>query len=102
MNEDFNIISWIFLSIAMGSQLEPITFEGISLIPDGINHSVPNQKEINSSISYLLKNDLVIKNEKKYSLSENGKEIYLKSSNENKTILKIWENIETTLLLLNK
>ncbi len=98
MNEDFNIISWIFLSIAMGSQIEPITFDGISLIADGINHSVPNQKEINSSISYLLKNNLIIKNGKKYSLSENGNTIYLKSSNENKTILKIWENVETILL----
>jgi hypothetical protein len=98
MNDDFNIISWIFLSIAMGSQIEPITFDGISLIADGINHSVPNQKEINSSISYLLKNNLIIKNGKKYSLSEIGNTIYLKSNNENKTILKIWENIETKLL----
>ncbi len=98
MNEDFNIISWIFLSIAMGSQLEPITFENISLIADGINHSLPNKKEINSSISYLLKKNLIIKNGKKYLLSENGNTIYLKSSNGNKTILKIWENIEMTLL----
>jgi hypothetical protein len=98
MNNDFNIISWIFLSIAMGSETEPINFDGISLIADGINHSVPNQKEINSSISYLLKNNLIIKNGKKYSLSENGKTIYLKSSNKNITILKIWDNIETILL----
>lgn len=97
MNDDFNIISWIFLSIAMGSEIEPITFDGISLIADGINHSVPNQKEINSSISYLLKNNLIIKNGKKYSLSENGKTIFLKSSNKNKTILKIWGDIETIL-----
>lgn len=98
MNDDLNIISWIFLSIAMGSEIEPIAFEGISLIADGINHSVPNQKEINSSISYLLKLNLIIKNGKKYSLSEKGKTIYLKSSNKNKTILKIWNNIETILL----
>ena len=82
----------------MGSETEPINFDGISLIADGINHSVPNQKEINSSISYLLKHNLIIKNGKKYSLSENGKTIYLKSSNKNKTILKIWDNIETILL----
>lgn len=82
----------------MGSETEPINFDGISLIADGINHSVPNQKEINSSISYLLKNNLIIKNGKKYSLSENGKTIYLKSSNKNITILKIWDNIETILL----
>ena len=82
----------------MGSETEPINFDGISLIADGINHSVPNQKEINSSISYLLKHNLIIKNGKKYSLSENGKTIYLKSSNKNITILKIWDNIETILL----
>ena len=98
MNDDFNIISWMFLSIAMGSQIEPITFDVISLIADGINHAVPNQKEINSSISYLLKNNLINKNGKKYSLSENGNTVYLKSIKEDKTILKIWENVETILL----
>ncbi len=50
---DLNIISLIFLSIAIGSQHEPIKFNEISMIADGINHSVPNEKEINQSINIL-------------------------------------------------
>jgi predicted transcriptional regulator len=94
---DLNIISLIFLSIAIGSQHEPIKFNEISMIADGINHSVPNEKEINQSISYLLKIDLINKNAKRYLLSEKGKLLHTKSQNDNNNLLSIWKNLESQI-----
>jgi hypothetical protein len=34
-------ISWIFLSIAVASKIEPAEFRQISMVGDGINHAVP-------------------------------------------------------------
>jgi hypothetical protein len=54
-------ISWIFLSIALASQTEPTDFSGISSVADGINHAVPTQKELQTSIAWLTTNGLVEK-----------------------------------------
>ena len=34
------IISWIFLAVALASNTEPSDIKGISLVADGINHAV--------------------------------------------------------------
>jgi hypothetical protein len=98
MNDDYHTISWIFLSIAIGSQTEPIKFNEISMIADGINHSIPSEKEIRYSIIYLLKNKYIIKIEKKYSLTDKGLFLYHNSILENKTLLKIWSDIQNKLI----
>jgi hypothetical protein len=98
MIEDYHTISWIFLSIAIGSQIEPIKFNEISMIADGINHSIPSEKEIRNSIIYLLKNEYIIKIEKKYSLTNKGLFLYNNSNSENKTLLKIWKEIQNKLI----
>ena len=48
-------ISLIFLAVALASQVTPTDFQGISLIADGINHAVPSHREMQSSISWLIK-----------------------------------------------
>ena len=88
------IISWIFLAIAVSSQKEPASFSGISQIADGINHAVPTQKEMQYSISYLKKENLISKNENKYSLTEAGKKIFAKAEKKTKILLKLWEELE--------
>ena len=54
-------ISWIFLVTVMASQVEPAKFSDISQIADGINHAVPTHKELQSSIGWLVDNNLIIK-----------------------------------------
>ncbi|MDD5150098.1 MAG: hypothetical protein PHC28_06385 [Flavobacterium sp.] len=98
MMNDYQIFSWIFLAIALASQKEPIDYKGISMIADGINHSIPNEKEIRQSIIYLLNNNLISQIGKKYTLSEKGNLLYQKASEGKKPLLSIWEYIEIELI----
>ena len=45
-------ISWVFLSIAIASEIHPADFRGISMIGDGINHAVPTHKELLDYLSW--------------------------------------------------
>ncbi len=90
-------ISWILLAISIASQSSPTTFEGIMQIADGINHSVPTQKEMQTSISWLIANDLILKEGKKYSLSENGKILNNNAEKQNRVLMKMWKHLESEL-----
>jgi len=94
---DSQTISWIFLSTALASQKEPADYSSISNIADGINHAIPTHKELQTSLTWLTKNGLLFKIGSKYSLTEKGKLNYKESSKNTKTVLKIWNNIETLL-----
>ena len=86
--------SWIFLATALTSQTEPSDFKGISMIADGINHTVPTHKEMQSSITWLLGKELINKQGKKYELTTMGKSEYKRASEKTNTLLKIWDNLE--------
>lgn len=90
--------SWIFLSTAIASQIEPADFNSISNIADGINHAIPTHKELQSSLSWLTVAGLVTRKGNKYSLTEKGKMDYETASRQSSGILKIWEYLETDLL----
>ncbi len=93
-SEEERTISWIYLAVSIASQTEPTDFNGISMIADGINHAVPTHKEMQTSISWLLRNGLVSKVGKKYTLTSKGKVDYKIASEETNTLLKIWDNLE--------
>ncbi|WP_158800203.1 hypothetical protein [Pedobacter sp. L105] len=86
--------SWIFLAIAIGSQVDPISFTDISSIADGINHAIPTHKELQISISWLTNNKLIAKSKNRYSLTSSGELIYRNASIDVNTIINIWRNIE--------
>lgn len=77
---DKEIVAWIFLAIAMASQTDKSKLESIMMIADGINHAIPTHQELQFSIRWLLKNKLVEKFGKLYSLSETGDDIYRKTN----------------------
>jgi hypothetical protein len=87
-------ISWIFLSIAVASEISPANFKEITMIGDGINHAVPTQKELQTSISWLTKRGLILKRAKKYELSEKGKKEFENVSNKNMGYVKMMEILE--------
>ena len=93
-SQEERTISWIYLAVSMASETEPTDFSGISMIADGINHAIPTHKEMQTSISWLLKNGLVSKVGKKYILTSKGKSDYKMASEETNTLLKIWDNLE--------
>ncbi len=86
--------SWLFLALSLSSQKEPASLEGISQIADAINHAVPTQKEMQSSLSWLLKQGLIITVAEKYSLTESGNKIFIATQNETNVLLKMWKSIE--------
>ena len=87
-------ISWIFLSIALASETQPANFREISNIADGINHSIPNQKELKNSTHWLLEKKLIEQNGKKYKLSKLGITEFKATSEKTNVISNIWKNIE--------
>jgi predicted transcriptional regulator len=90
-------ISWIFLSTAMASQVEPADFNGISSIADGINHAIPTHKELQISISWLTEHGFIEKQNNKYILTTKGKNEYLKASSKSNKVFKIWEILEFSI-----
>ncbi|MBF4493752.1 hypothetical protein IR010_14485 [Flavobacterium sp. MR2016-29] len=92
-------ISWIVLALAIASQDSPVNFISISQIADGINHSIPNEKEMQSSLTWLNNNKLIVKTGKKYSLTEIGKEIFSETQSETKTLLRMWKRLATKIEL---
>jgi len=91
---DLQTISWIFLATALATNTKPTDISGISSVADGINHAVPTQKELQTSISWLMTKGLIIKQGKNYELTYNGKLAYESASKNTQTVIKIWENIE--------
>ena len=91
---DIQTISWIFLATALATNTKPTDINGISSVADGINHAVPTQKELQTSISWLLRNELIIKQGKNYELTLKGISEYETASSKTKTLMNIWENLE--------
>jgi hypothetical protein len=101
--DDFNTISWIFLSIHLGSQKSPIRKNEIRLIADGINHSIPTDNEIRFSIKWLLDKGLILKEKDRYVSTIEGNLIINKAEEKSsKTILSIWEKLSSEIERKNK
>jgi hypothetical protein len=94
---DSQIISWIFCAIAMASEKGPSSIKEVSMIADGINHAVPTQRELKFAIDWLLKNDLIKIESKKYTLTKSGHINYNFARLHTNTILNIWKNLERQL-----
>lgn len=86
--------SWIFLATAIATNSEPTDINGISMVADGINHAIPTQKELQSSIKWLLQKKLIIKMGKQYTLTDEGKIEYNQASINTDKIFTIWKNLE--------
>ena len=94
---EIETISWILLATALASQKEPSDINSISMIADGINHSIPTEKELRMSLTWLINKGLILKQGKKYRLTEKGMALYELVSNNTATIMKIWENLNIQL-----
>jgi hypothetical protein len=93
-------ISWIFLSIAVASQINPADYTEISIIGDGINHAVPTLKELQTSISWLIGKGLVLNHAEKYELSERGKIEFEKVRGKDIGYFQMWGTLELSLTYL--
>ena len=94
---DKQTYSWIFFSIALGSQKEAIGYNDISNLADGINHAVPTDNEMRKSINWLISENLISKTGKKYQLTDLGKDIYKSVEVNNKSTLNTWKELENKI-----
>ncbi len=90
-------ISWVYLAIGIASKVTPASFSNISAMADGINHAIPTHKELQSSISWLIKHALAEKKGNKYMLTEKGKSIYHTATDGAKILLQVWNALETQI-----
>ncbi|UQD55512.1 hypothetical protein [Flavobacterium sp. K5-23] len=87
--------SWIFFAIALATNTQPTDINGIISVADGINHAVPSQKELQTSISWLIRKGLIVKQGKNYELTIIGKLEYSNASENTNILMNIWKNLET-------
>ncbi len=92
-------ISWIFFATALATSTKPTDINGISSVADGINHAIPTQKELQTSIAWFIKQGLILKQGKNYELTSKGKIEYDKASKGTKILLSILKNIEMNFKL---
>ena len=67
------------------------------MVADGINHAVPTQKELQISIAWLTNKGLILKNGKRYELTNKGKLEYEAVSKNSDKLLAIWKHLEIKL-----
>lgn len=91
---DIKTISWIFLATALSTSTKPTSINGISSVADGINHAIPTQKELQTSISWLKTQGLILNHGKNYELTAKGKIEYEKASKNSQILMSILKNIE--------
>lgn len=85
--------SWIFYAIGMASQNSAATQMGISQVADGINHAGPTPKEMQASVSWLLKKNLIKKDGKSIQLTALGKMLFEKGRSFSNTISGVWKKL---------
>ena len=91
---DIQTAAWIFLATALASNIKPADISGISSVADGINHAFPTQKELQKSISWLIRKSLIVKEGEYYELTSKGKLEYEKAYSGTQAIMEIWKTIE--------
>ena len=92
--------SWIFLATSLASQKEPADINAISMIADGINHLIPTDKELQTSLNWLLSEGLISKQGNKYTLTEIGKTKFENASKTTSVLFKIWDILDEDLLII--
>jgi hypothetical protein len=85
--------SWIFYAIGVSSHTSPVKQKEIFQVADGINHAVPTQKEMQASISWLIKENMIQKNGKSVQPTESGRSLLDKASSTSNTTSGVWKNL---------
>lgn len=87
---DSRTVAWILLSVELASGNDPANYRSISSVADGINHAVPTQRELQCSLSWLVRAGLVLKTGSHYSISPDGKSFIAEYRQAHDTLFKLW------------
>ena len=89
MNEP-RTIAWIFYATELASGKGAADFHSISQLADGINHAVPTQKEMHSSLSWLRAAGLVMETSRKFQITAKGRDILSSAHADSTTTSQVW------------
>ena len=85
--------SWIFYSTSAIAQKEAVKIREIESVADAINHAIPSQKEISSSIKWLQSKSLISREGKKVILTDEGKSFASEITSKPGSTMKTWDRI---------
>lgn len=85
------INSWIFLAVAVASSESPATLDKIIGVADAINHAIPTHKELQNAFGWMSKQNLILKEDKKYRLTNKGIILYTEASAKSQRIFGVWD-----------
>ena len=88
------LLSWIFYSVALATELDHAGYSEISIIADGINNTAPSNRELKDSVEWLTKNGFIEGKRNDYKLTIKGREIYERATRETKLMPEVWNNLE--------
>jgi hypothetical protein len=86
-------VAWIFYAVAGASGQEPADFRSISMVADGINHAVPNHKEMQGSLSWLHVAQLVTRAATGYVLTPQGQEVMKSAHVKSNSTMGVWKEL---------
>jgi hypothetical protein len=89
--------SWIFYALAAVRNNEGASVRDIEAVADGINHAVPTQKELASSLSWTESQGLVVKTGKKIFLTDRGREFADRFFERPGSAMKTWDRIASVV-----
>jgi predicted transcriptional regulator len=87
------IVAWILYAVAGASGQGPADFRGISLVADGINHAVPNHKELQTSLRWLCHAGLIVSSAQGYTLTSKGAALIKNAGQKSNTIMGVWKEL---------
>ncbi len=85
--DDAETRAWIFLSFPE----KPAPIEDVLAIADGINHAIPTEKELRKSFSWLQKQGLVCRKDRKYFLTSAG--LALRRGQRSSVLMRMWDDV---------
>ena len=85
--------SWIFYALAAVANTEGASVRGIEAVADGINHAVPTQKEMSSSLRWAESKGLIEKTGKKIFLTDSGRVFAARFFETPGSAMKTWDRI---------
>lgn len=92
--------AWIFMATAIAARTGGANVIGIAEIADGINHSLPTDQEIQTSLDRLLELGLIIESGENYAVTSKGKQQYELSDKNSGSLFAIWEKLENQIKTL--
>ncbi|WP_457095881.1 hypothetical protein [Lysobacter sp. P5_B9] len=99
MDTNARTVAWIFLAIDF-TDLERAWLTDILHAADAINHAVPLERELKSSIQFLTSHGMIIKTGKSFRVTELGRDMLKSAHDGAANVFGVWRALEAQIASL--